>query len=163
MRNRPLLLPSPVIDRRKSPIIRTPGELPATISGESEPGQRDWQRGRLCSRAAPKERDPLSDGALPRNVATLTRHAGTRDDARRRYRRQSSASARVCSRCELSLPLDSFRLDSRGFTRSHCRACQLLDSQDWRARNHDALLARRRDARHAVRRSGLSPNEAGRQ
>jgi len=64
----------------------------------------------------------------------------------RPYRRHAGGPVRVCSRCHEPLPLAAFRLDSRGYTRSHCIACCLLDSQDWRARNHDALLARRRAA-----------------
>lgn len=88
-----------------------------------------------------------SDGALSRNVASVARRAGVRDAASRRYRRWDGGPSRVCSRCGESLPIDQFRLDSRGFTRSHCIGCCLLDSQDWRARNHEALLARRRAAR----------------
>lgn len=56
------------------------------------------------------------------------------------------APVRTCSRCHEPMPLDAFRLDARGYRRSHCRACCLADTQDWRARNREALLARRRAA-----------------
>ncbi len=52
-----------------------------------------------------------------------------------------------CSRCGEPLPLAAFRLDSRGYVRSHCIPCCLLDSQEWRTRHHAELLARRRSAR----------------
>jgi hypothetical protein len=51
-----------------------------------------------------------------------------------------------CSRCGEAKPLGAFRRDSRGYVRSHCIACCLIDSQEWRARHHEALLARRRAA-----------------
>ena len=49
--------------------------------------------------------------------------------------------------CLGGVPVSRCPADGVGiYTRSHCIACCLLDSQDWRARNHDALLARRRAA-----------------
>ena len=46
---------------------------------------------------------------------------------------------RTCSRCEERLPSEQFRLDSRGYRRSHCIACQRLDTQEWRERKRAAL------------------------
>lgn len=54
--------------------------------------------------------------------------------------------SRRCSRCQLSLPLSEFRKDRKGYWRSHCKSCSLLATQDWRARHHDELLAKRRAA-----------------
>ena len=56
------------------------------------------------------------------------------------------APLRRCSRCTERLPLGAFRRDSRGFVRSHCNLCALAVTQEWRARNREALLARRRAA-----------------
>lgn len=56
------------------------------------------------------------------------------------------APLRRCSRCTERLPLGAFRRDSRGYVRSHCIPCSLADTQEWRARNREALLARRRAA-----------------
>lgn len=60
---------------------------------------------------------------------------------------------RRCSRCEQALPLAEFRKDGRGYWRSHCNSCSRLDSQEWRARHHDELLAKRR-ATYADTRAG---------
>ncbi len=54
-------------------------------------------------------------------------------------------STRTCSRCHEPKPADRFRLDSRGYQRSHCIDCSLLDTQDWRARHRVARLALRRE------------------
>lgn len=62
-------------------------------------------------------------------------------------------STRTCSRCYVLKSADRFRLDSRGYQRSHCIDCSLLDSQDWRARHRDERLAVRRD-RYAQLRAG---------
>ena len=56
------------------------------------------------------------------------------------------APLRTCSRCKESMPLDAFRRDSRGYLRSWCRPCCLAGTAEWRGRNRDALLARRRAA-----------------
>jgi hypothetical protein len=56
------------------------------------------------------------------------------------------APVRVCSRCKEPKPLDAFRLDPKGYRRSHCNLCALAVTQEWRARNREALLARRRAA-----------------
>jgi hypothetical protein len=64
----------------------------------------------------------------------------------RPYRRHDGGPLRRCSRCHEPKPLDAFRRDSRGYVRAHCIACCLIDSQEWRARHHEALLARRRAA-----------------
>jgi hypothetical protein len=60
------------------------------------------------------------------------------------------APVRVCSRCRTPMPLDDVRRDAKGYRRSHCRACALAVTQEWRARNREALLARRR-ATYATR------------
>ena len=58
------------------------------------------------------------------------------------------ATSRTCARCKERKPTaDSFRRDSRGYWRSWCNPCQLEATREWRARNRDALLARRRAAR----------------
>ena len=44
------------------------------------------------------------------------------------------------------MPVDRFRRDSRGYVRSHCNPCALEVTRQWRARNREALLARRRAA-----------------
>jgi hypothetical protein len=62
----------------------------------------------------------------------------------------STAPLRRCSKCNELKPLAGYRSDSRGYRRSHCIACCLIDSQEWRARHHADLLARRRSARKAV-------------
>ncbi len=59
----------------------------------------------------------------------------------------TASTTRRCSRCHEPKPLDAFRLDSRGYVRSHCRSCSLEATQEWRSRNHAQLLDRRRNAR----------------
>jgi len=59
------------------------------------------------------------------------------------------APVRICSRCHEPKPVDAFRRDSRGYLRSHCIPCCLIDSQEWRARHHAQLLDRRRAQRAA--------------
>ena len=56
------------------------------------------------------------------------------------------APMRTCSRCRTPKPLAAFRLDARGYLRSHCRECSLAVTREWRARHREALLARRRAA-----------------
>lgn len=56
---------------------------------------------------------------------------------------------RRCSRCRESRPLAAFRLDSRGYLRSHCNPCALAVTREWRARHHAELLDRRRAQRPA--------------
>lgn len=51
-----------------------------------------------------------------------------------------------CSRCHEAKPLEAFRLDSAGRTRSHCIPCSRAVNQEWRARHRDELAARRRAA-----------------
>jgi len=58
-----------------------------------------------------------------------------------------TAPTRRCSRCGERKPPDAFRLDARGYRRSHCNPCALAVTQEWRARHRDELLARRRAAR----------------
>lgn len=64
-----------------------------------------------------------------------------------------SGPKRTCSRCHEPKPLDAFRLDSRGYRRSHCGPCALAVTQDYRARHRDRLLTERR-VRYAARRDG---------
>lgn len=45
-----------------------------------------------------------------------------------------AVETRRCSRCRESKPLDDFRLDSRGYFRSHCKPCALEVTNEWRAR-----------------------------
>jgi hypothetical protein len=68
----------------------------------------------------------------------------------RPYRRWDGGPTRTCSRCSEPRPLAEFRLDAKGYRRSHCRACALDATRQWRARNREALLARRR-ATYATR------------
>jgi len=56
------------------------------------------------------------------------------------------APVRRCSRCTERLPLDAFRLDVKGYRRSHCNLCALAVTREWRARHHAQLLDRRRAA-----------------
>ena len=53
---------------------------------------------------------------------------------------------RTCSRCHESLPSDQFRLDSRGYKRSHCIECAKAVTREWRKRNRAELARRRRTA-----------------
>lgn len=69
---------------------------------------------------------------------------------------------RRCARCGETKASSEFRLDSRGFRRSHCKTCSLAMNREYRARNRDALLARRRAAYADLRARGLSPTEAAR-
>jgi hypothetical protein len=70
--------------------------------------------------------------------------------------------SRRCSRCHVDRKLSDFRLDSRGYPRSHCRACALEATAAWRLAHRDELLAVRRARYRAARARGLSSAEAGR-
>lgn len=63
----------------------------------------------------------------------------------------TARTTRTCSRCHEPKPLAAFRLDAKGYVRSHCIPCCLIDSQEWRARHHAELLARRRRERAAAK------------
>lgn len=67
----------------------------------------------------------------------------------RPYRRWDGGPTRLCSRCQESKPLTEFRRDAKGRPRSHCGPCALAVTQEWRARHHVELLARRRARRAA--------------
>lgn len=53
-----------------------------------------------------------------------------------------------CSACKQSKPRDQFHNDVRykSGKASRCKPCAYQATQDWRTRNHDELLAARRDA-----------------
>lgn len=57
---------------------------------------------------------------------------------------------RRCARCTETKPTTEYRRDSRGYWRSWCNPCQLAATREWKARNRDALLERRRAAREAA-------------
>ena len=66
---------------------------------------------------------------------------------------------RVCSRCHEPKPVDAFRLDAKGYRRSHCNPCALAVTQEWRTAHRDALLARRRAAYATPHPPGATPRE----
>src|SRR5262245_40272815 len=103
----------------------------------------------------------MTSAETPPAVADRPSQAPTFTGDRRRGRRVP-ATIRPCSRCGAMLPVEAFRLDSRGYRRSHCIPCSLLDTAEWRARHRDRLLAARRDAYAAAREAGMSPAEATR-
>lgn len=78
----------------------------------------------------------------------------------RPYRRYSGGPTRTCSRCEEPKPIDQFGRDVKDRVRSHCIPCARAVTQEWRARNHQELLERRRAtypgirARYAALRAG---------
>lgn len=65
-----------------------------------------------------------------------------------------------CSMCGRDLPVSAFRLDAHGWVRSRCRACGVLENRAYKQRHRDRLLAERREAYHAFRRAGFTPEEA---
>ena len=68
----------------------------------------------------------------------------TEKTARRPYHRHTEGPGqRRCPRCQMVKPLRDFLLPGGGL-RGHCRPCRLAVTQEWRARHHDQLLARRR-------------------
>jgi hypothetical protein len=70
----------------------------------------------------------------------------TADIPRRGYHRHvEGPDARRCPRCGEVKPLDAFALPSDR-VQGHCKPCRLAVTQEWRARHHDELLARRRAA-----------------
>ena len=60
--------------------------------------------------------------------------------------RASDGATRVCARCSQSQPIESFRMNGKGYRTSYCRPCALEVTQEWRERNRDELNARRRAA-----------------
>ena len=61
-------------------------------------------------------------------------------------RPQAGAGPRTCARCEQSQPIESFRVNGKGYRSSYCKDCALQVTQEWRERNRDELNARRRAA-----------------
>jgi hypothetical protein len=61
-----------------------------------------------------------------------------------RYRFWEGGDSRVRARCGERKPLDAFGGWQRGRPKSYCKTCALQVTQEWRARHHDELLARRR-------------------
>ncbi len=101
-------------------------------------------------------------GSLELPAAKIALSGGGRDFGNREsYRRpalenaprhrhpQAADGRRRCAGCGETLPLASFRRDSRGYWRSNCNDCALLVTREWKARNRETLLARRRAAPRA--------------
>jgi hypothetical protein len=68
---------------------------------------------------------------------------------------------RTCSRCRETLPADRFRLDARGFRRSHCIPCARQATNEWRERNRAELARRSRVAyrlKHPARPAPPNPS-----
>jgi recombinational DNA repair protein (RecF pathway) len=63
--------------------------------------------------------------------------------AKRPYHRFEGGDTRLCARCGERKPLSEFRFQ-RGRPGSYCKPCRNAATQEWRARHHDKLLARRR-------------------
>jgi hypothetical protein len=68
----------------------------------------------------------------------------TADAPRRAYHRWPGGPTRTCPRCGLDKPTSEYPSDALGRPKSTCRVCRLAATQEWRARHHDELLARRR-------------------
>ena len=80
--------------------------------------------------------------ANPRQWAALHKRAGVHRDRPRAADRGS----RICARCSQRQPIESFRMNGKGYRNSYCKACALQVTQEWRERNRDELNARRRVA-----------------
>ena len=66
--------------------------------------------------------------------------------SRTTIRQALDADPRVCTRCDRSLPLSSFRTYVRlgvRKPRSWCRDCQNEFGREWKSKHRDELLARR--------------------
>jgi len=70
--------------------------------------------------------------------------------ATRSYHRWEGGDDRLCARCQQRKPLSEFRRQN-GRPRAYCIPCGNAVNQEWRARHHDELLARRRAAYGEVR------------
>jgi hypothetical protein len=69
----------------------------------------------------------------------------TADNSRRAYHRWDGGDTRRCARCGDVKPIEAFR-SQNGRPRAYCIPCGNAVNQEWRARHHDELLARRRAA-----------------
>lgn len=72
------------------------------------------------------------------------------DVVRRKYHRWEGGDDRLCARCGQRKPLTEFRWQ-HGRPKAHCKPCGNAVTQEWRARHHDELLAKRRAAYGEVR------------
>ena len=61
-------------------------------------------------------------------------------------RLRAAGTSRTCARCRQLQPVESFRMNAKGYRSSYCRRCALDVTQEWRERNRDELNARRRAA-----------------
>lgn len=61
----------------------------------------------------------------------------------------------LCAACGERLPLDAFRVTNTGSRSSWCRPCSVAATRAWRARERDAINARRRE-RYAARREAIN-------
>jgi hypothetical protein len=92
-----------------------------------------------------KRSSPRTPGVV--GGVTGARHRGTRN-------------LRTCSKCHERKPISEFRADARRWLRSHCNACSLTATAEWRVRHRDELLARRRARYAELRAAGLSSVDA---